>query len=277
MSDTGEDRRGEDFSGSENGEEKRNAEEEDFEEVVPEAASSTLRRLEPPKQQNMLHIPEVVDDFLRNFLRRLGLNRTLRSFEAEWYGSAQRPPMDPLSPVGTTDPGVVFIPDAFTHMKLLQCELDSVHREMDVSRQEVRAAAESLVRTQRERDFHQLQYRRVADQKNKLVDDWKQMREHLRSYEPLLRQLEDKYQTALRQKVLIGLQKGYVQSATDQGRSKGKNKEKKENIFKGKRAEKSPAKNNKSHQPNEFPVRGGLVRPQQAQKKPGEAKNIQFL
>ncbi|XP_041825761.1 sperm-associated antigen 16 protein-like [Melanotaenia boesemani] len=192
-------------------EERRNIEDEDFEEAVKEAASSAVSRRKPLEQQIILHIPEAVDDFLRNFLRKAGLSRTLSSFEAEWYVSAQRLLQETLP---TAAPGTFFISDANTHRHLLQMELDSVRRDTDLFRREAMAAAESLVRMQRERDFHRLQYGCVAQQKSKLLNDYKQLKNHLQSYEPVLRQVEDKYQAALRQKTLISLQKDRLPNST---------------------------------------------------------------
>ncbi|TMS07935.1 Sperm-associated antigen 16 protein [Larimichthys crocea] len=196
-------------------EDRRSVEDEDFEEVMKEVASSTAaRKKTAPSKQNIIpHIPEVVDDFLRNFLRRAGLTRTLNSFEAEWYGPAQKLLTGSLTMAGT---GVFFIPDALTHRQLLLSELETVHRETDQLRQEVLVSGDSLVRMQRERDFHWLQYRRVAENKNRLIEDFKQLKKHLQSYEPALRQLDDKYQAALRQKMLISLQKDRIQNTTEE-------------------------------------------------------------
>jgi len=268
---TAEERRREDLSE----EEKKSAKDEDFEEAMKEAASSTQRKLKPPDQQIILNIPETVDDFLRNFLRRAGLNRTLSCFEAEWYGSTQKLLAETLSTTETAETGIFFIPDAVTHGQFLQHELDSVHRETEQLRQEVLAAAENLVRMQRERDFHRLQYQRVAEQKNKLVNDFRQLREHLQSYKLVLRQLEVKYQTALRQKRLVSLQKDRVQNTTDPGLNQEKAKEKKESIVKSpNRAEKSAAKSTNSYpKDSEFPVCSRLERPQQAQVKSQKGKD----
>ncbi|XP_068430537.1 sperm-associated antigen 16 protein [Clinocottus analis] len=195
-------------------EERRSMEEEDFDEARREAAASFTPRRKPAtsKQQAVSEIPEAVDDFLRNFLRRAGLSRTLNVFEAEWYGSAQKLLTETLR---TAWPAVSFIPDALTHGRLLQSELETVLRETGRLRQNVLVAGGSLLKMQRERDFHRLQYRRVAEEKNRLIMDYKQLKKHLESYEPALKQLEDKYQVTLRQKMVIGLEKDRVPNATD--------------------------------------------------------------
>lgn len=216
---------------SEEEEERRSVEEEDLEEVMREAASSAAarRKHEPTKQQIILNIPEAVDDFLRNFLRRAGLSQTLDTFEAEWYGSAQKLLTETLTPAPA---GVFFISDALTHRQLLQSQLQTVRRETELLRQQVLAQGESLVRMQRERDFHRLQYRRVAESKNRLIEDFKQLKKLLQSYEPALRQLDDKYQAALRHKMLISLEKDRVQNTTDPRLSQEKPRNKTERSIK---------------------------------------------
>lgn len=182
----------------------------DSENATSGATSSNESRRKPEllKQQIIPKIPEAVDDFLRNFLLRAGLKRTLKCFEAEWYGSAQKLLAESLRMAAT---GVFFILDALTHRKLLQRELEKVFGEKDLLIQEVLVAGESLVRMQRERDFHQLQYQRVTKEKKRLIKDIKQLKKHLESYKPALKQLDDKYQANLMQKMLISLKKDKMQ------------------------------------------------------------------
>uniref|UniRef100_A0A3B5ABX7 Sperm-associated antigen 16 protein-like n=1 Tax=Stegastes partitus TaxID=144197 RepID=A0A3B5ABX7_9TELE len=188
------------------------AEEEEEEERRSDEGAS-WRKPEPPEHQIVPNIPESVDDFLRNFLRRLGLRRTLSSFEAEWYDSAQRHFSETLP---TPESGVFFLPDALTHQQILRSELETVHKEAELLGREVLEARETLLRMQRERSFHQLQHRRVAEDKNKLIQDLKHLKKHLESYEPALRQLEDKHQAALRQKMLLSLQRDRVHNTSEE-------------------------------------------------------------
>ncbi|KAI9547204.1 hypothetical protein NQZ68_020025 [Dissostichus eleginoides] len=186
------------------------AEEEAFEAMLMEAAPPTAvcRNLRPSKQQIVPKIPEAVDDFLRNVLQRAGLGRTMISFEEEWYGSAQK-----LMTQTLRRAGVLLVPDALTHRQLIQGQLDTVHRDTDLLRQEVLHAGERLLRTQRERDFYWLQYQRVAEHKSRLMEDLHQLKKHLQSYRPALRRLEDTIQEALRKKMLLSLKKDRVQNS----------------------------------------------------------------
>ncbi|XP_010765193.1 sperm-associated antigen 16 protein-like, partial [Notothenia coriiceps] len=187
----------------------RSAEEEAFEEVLMEAAPPTAvsKNLRPSKQQIVPKIPEAVDDFLRNVLQRAGLGRTMISFEEEWYGLAQK-----LLTQTLRRAGVLLVPDALTHRQLIQAQLDTVHRDTDLLRQEVLHAGEHLLRTQRERDFYRLQYQCVAEHKSRLMEDLHQLKKQLQSYRPALRRLEDTIQEALRKKMLLSLKKDRVQN-----------------------------------------------------------------
>ena len=211
---------------------------EDFEETKKAAA----------EKPQMKPIPEAVDDFVRNFLRRAGLSRTLASFETEWYGSVQK--LRTTAAAETTG----FVPDALTHRKLLQRETDSVRGETELLRQEVQATAESLVRMQRERHFHQLQSRLVAEQKNALLQDFKQLKGHFQSYEPALGQLNKKYQVAQRQKMLISLQKDRIQNNMHPSLNQEKNKVKKESSLKSSKSADKSAEKSRRLKDSEFPV-----------------------
>ncbi|XP_028274283.1 sperm-associated antigen 16 protein [Parambassis ranga] len=263
--------RAEKMSATEDRKEKeRSAEEEDIEEVMREAASSTTTRPKPGlKQPIIINIPEPVEDFLRNFLRRAGLSRTLNSFEAESYSSAHQHLPEALT---TETPDVFFMPDALTHRYLLQSKLDTVNRQRDLLRQQVLEAAESLVRMQRERDFHRLQYQRVAEEKNSLIKRFKQLKEHLQSYQPVLSELDHKYQAALRKKQLISLEKERVQTLTEKRLNQEPAQGKKE---RGNTTDKSSAKSTTRHsKDSEFPLCSRPVNPQLDQATPETEKDI---
>ncbi|XP_012732949.2 sperm-associated antigen 16 protein [Fundulus heteroclitus] len=169
---------------------RRDGEEEKDGEASSSSSSAPSRR--NPEVPMIQNIPETVEDFLRNFLGRLGLTRTLSSFQVERYHSAET---------------CRFIPDALTHGQMLQEELDAVRRDTELLGKEVLEAEQSLVRMRRERDFHRLQHRRVSAQKESLAEDRKQLQEHLENCEAALKQLEEKHRAALRTKALLGLQR----------------------------------------------------------------------
>jgi len=63
------------------------------------------------------------------------------------------------------------------------------------------------VRLRKERDYHRMNHTRVAQEKNRLVADLRRLREHYACYEPALRTLTTKYQTAMKEKMLTKLER----------------------------------------------------------------------
>ena len=59
----------------------------------------------------------------------------------------------------------------------------------------------------KERDYHRMHHHRVAQEKNKLITDLKRFKAHYEAYEPLLKSMKDKYEGAVRDKVVNQLEK----------------------------------------------------------------------
>ncbi|XP_039188759.1 sperm-associated antigen 16 protein isoform X4 [Crotalus tigris] len=220
-------------------------------------------------KQSLSETPEIVDDFLCNFLIRMGMNRTLDCFQTEWYELMQRGMLEPKD--------VGFVPDAYTCNQHLERENIYLKKEMEnykfaartnivlsggtmqVSCHSVRGslvprlsclesallstqhlsvlitslwhhigcqwtvrgldlektkellcafkAKDALLKMQRERDFHRMHHKRVVQEKNRLINDIKRLKTHYALYEPMLRQLNEKYEILLREKMLTSLER----------------------------------------------------------------------
>jgi hypothetical protein len=59
----------------------------------------------------------------------------------------------------------------------------------------------------KERDYHRMHHHRVAQEKNKLITDIKRIKTHYESFEPLVKSMKEKYESALREKVLNQLER----------------------------------------------------------------------
>jgi DNA anti-recombination protein RmuC len=66
---------------------------------------------------------------------------------------------------------------------------------------------EEYIKIRKERDYHRMHHHRVAQEKNKLINDLKRMKSHYETYEPLLKTMKDKYDGAIRDKVMNQLEK----------------------------------------------------------------------
>mmetsp|Transcript_24456 Transcript_24456/g.41413 ORF Transcript_24456/g.41413 Transcript_24456/m.41413 type:complete len:571 (+) Transcript_24456:84-1796(+) len=148
--------------------------------------------------------PSVVDDFVRNFLIKAGMKRTLDSFNAEWYElqSKGRLPAE----VST------IVPDIYLRNDELDQQSRVLREQIDKMRQVAGRAQATWDKFRKERDFHRMHHKRVVQEKNKLLKDLKRVRNHLRSYEPMIDELRGKHQAALKEKMLIKLERDRVKN-----------------------------------------------------------------
>ncbi|XP_074856911.1 sperm-associated antigen 16 protein isoform X1 [Carettochelys insculpta] len=150
-------------------------------------------------KHSVAEIPEVVDDFVCNFLVRMGMTRTLDCFQTEWYELVQK---------GTIErKNIGFVPDMYTYNQHLEMENRRLEKELENYKLAACKAKEALQKIQKERDFHRMHHKRVVQEKNRLIGDIKRLKAHYASYEPLLKQVTEKYQTVLRQKMLTSLER----------------------------------------------------------------------
>merc|ERR1711988_1712509 len=59
----------------------------------------------------------------------------------------------------------------------------------------------------KERDFHRMHHKRVVQEKAKLTTDLKRLRKHYTSFEPTLKELQRKYEVAMKEKMLMRLER----------------------------------------------------------------------
>uniref|UniRef100_A0A8C8TVU5 Sperm-associated antigen 16 protein n=1 Tax=Peromyscus maniculatus bairdii TaxID=230844 RepID=A0A8C8TVU5_PERMB len=144
-------------------------------------------------------VHEAIEDFLCNFLIRMGMTRTLNCFQAEWYELIQKR--------GTDFRGLGNVPDVYSQVMHLESENKNLKKDLKHFKQAAEKAREELLKTQKERDFHRMHHKRIMQEKNKLIADLKGLKLHYASYEPTIRVLHEKHHALLKEKMLTSLEK----------------------------------------------------------------------
>uniref|UniRef100_A0A8C6QT73 Sperm-associated antigen 16 protein n=1 Tax=Nannospalax galili TaxID=1026970 RepID=A0A8C6QT73_NANGA len=144
-------------------------------------------------------VHEAIEDFLCNFLIKMGMAKTLDYFQAEWYELIQKGGTD-LRSVGT-------VPDVYSQVMLLENENKNLKRDLKNFKQAADKARKELLKTQKERDFHRMHHKRIVQEKNKLINDLKGLKLHYASYEPTIRVLHEKHHALLKEKMLTSLER----------------------------------------------------------------------
>eukprot|EP01041_Mallomonas_annulata_P012330 gene12330-25938_t len=143
--------------------------------------------------------PSVVDDFIRNFLIKAGMKKTIDSFNAEWYE---------LQSKGKLPPEIsTAVPDIYLRNEELDQQVRGLREDVDKMRQVAGKAQATWDKFRKERDFHRMHHKRVVQEKNKLINDIKRLRNHLKSYEPTIEELKKRHEAAIKEKMLIRLER----------------------------------------------------------------------
>ena len=182
-------------------------EDEDEDDELTEALASmqTRNRNQSPtahlnQSTTMTQIrPSVVDDFIRNFFIKAGMKRSLETFNSEWYELQSK---GKLSPDLSTP-----VPDIYLRNEDLDQQAKALREQVENMRVVAMKAQSTWDKFRKERDFHRMHHKRVVQEKNKLITDLRRLRDHLRAYEPTIDELKRKYDTALKDKALIKLER----------------------------------------------------------------------
>mmetsp|Transcript_107608 Transcript_107608/g.219642 ORF Transcript_107608/g.219642 Transcript_107608/m.219642 type:complete len:581 (-) Transcript_107608:173-1915(-) len=142
---------------------------------------------------------EVIDDFFRNFLDKYGMKRSLEAFQAEWYELQQSGKFK--------DSELQVVPDIYMRNHGLYEEVVLLRQEVEKARAVASTAKLSWDKFRKERDFHRMHHRRVVQEKNKLIVDLKRLKRHYEQYEPTLTELRHKYEVAMKEKMLMRLER----------------------------------------------------------------------
>mmetsp|Transcript_42509 Transcript_42509/g.74601 ORF Transcript_42509/g.74601 Transcript_42509/m.74601 type:complete len:587 (-) Transcript_42509:162-1922(-) len=157
---------------------------------------------EGPSDGDMVTVsqrPQVIDDFIRNFLMKYGMRRSLDSFQTEWYELQQSGKFK--------DSELQIVPDIYTRNQSLYEEVVLLRQELEKARVVATKAKQTWDKFRKERDFHRMHHRRVVQEKNKLIIDLKRLKRHYEQYEPTLTELRHKYEVAMKEKMLMRLER----------------------------------------------------------------------
>ncbi|CAM9345860.1 unnamed protein product, partial [Choristocarpus tenellus] len=148
--------------------------------------------------------PSVVDDFIRNFLIKVGMTRTLDSFNTEWYELQAK---GRLSEEYTTK-----VPDIYLRNQELDEQVVALRQQLSKMQEIATRAQGTWDKFRKERDFHRMHHKRVVQEKQKLILDLKRLKKSFKAYEPTLKELERKYQVAMKEKMLTKLERDRIKA-----------------------------------------------------------------
>jgi WD40 repeat protein len=143
--------------------------------------------------------PSVVDDFIRNFLIKAGMKKSVDVFNTEWYELQSKGKL----PAELSVP----VPDIYLRNEELDQQTKQLREQVEKMRLVSQKAEATWDKFRKERDFHRMHHKRVVQEKNKLIDDIRRLRNHMRSYEPAIEELKRRHEVAIKEKMLTRLER----------------------------------------------------------------------
>lgn len=141
----------------------------------------------------------VIDDFVRNFFIRAGLLKSLEAFNREWFEMRAR---GKLRPEDATP-----VPDVYVRNQGLEDVVTRLRVELKHAEEVAGKARSTWDQFRKERDFHRMHHKRVVQEKTKLLIDLKRLKRHYEAYEPTIEELKAKYESAMKEKMLMRLER----------------------------------------------------------------------
>jgi hypothetical protein len=158
-------------------------------------------------QPGSVQRPELVDDFIRNFFIRHKLSRSLDTFQIEWYETASKGKID-LDSIGQ-------IPDVYIKNQRLEEQATLRQRELDKAKLDAERAKATWDKLRKERDFHKMHHHRVQQEKEKLNKDIEKLKSLHTVYEQKYQELSTKYEAAMKEKMLVRLERDRLHAKTE--------------------------------------------------------------
>ncbi|EAR99424.2 flagellar WD-repeat protein PF20 (macronuclear) [Tetrahymena thermophila SB210] len=177
---------------------------EDINDLDKLVATTRKEVIVPPKEDKKpvsktVKRLEVVDDFIRNFLIKHKMTRSLEVFQQEWYELSQKGRL--------TSDTIGQVPDVYIRNEKLEDEMDYLRNELDKAKIIAEKAKATYDKLRKERDFHKMHHHRVQQEKKKLNNDIEKLKALHQQYETKYEELSQKYAHAMKEKMLLKLER----------------------------------------------------------------------
>ena len=148
-----------------------------------------------------------IDDYVRSFLIQSKMLRTLDAFNTEWYELQSK---GLIAPDEMTEVPAIYVENLnlTEEIKLAKLEMDEMSRT-------TKKAEGTWDKFRKERNFHRMHHKRVVQEKKRLVQDIRRLKKQNASGAPTLKLLREKYESSVKDKMLMRLERDRNQAKVD--------------------------------------------------------------
>lgn len=171
--------------------------EEDVHEELPQVPASG-------DQPSVVRYNEVVDDYVRNFLKRMNMQDTLATFQREWYSTSRQTLFRDLS-------------EEIADVKLRLEQMEAEKRKWQNVCEEVQQTWDRL---KQERNYHRDGLEALQREKSDLTADLKKMKKTRKRLDPALEELKQKFEQVNKERALLRMERDKLTAEIQKMQSK---------------------------------------------------------
>lgn len=143
--------------------------------------------------------PVVVDDFIRNFLTKCGMQKTMNIFQQEWFD---------LQKKGTfQDLGIGLITDITNKNAKLEVKISKMRTELESAKVIAEEAKSTWEKLRKERDYHKTHQDRVNGEKVEITQKIKEIKASHEEMEDAIEEVKKKLLDTTKEKAMLKLEK----------------------------------------------------------------------
>ncbi len=158
----------------------------------------SMAEMKPPEPKHVYR-EEVIDDFIRNFLKKYNMTETLNIFQEEWHMLFKKGAFH--------DNELGYFTDIYNKNEKLKEKLGSMRKEVEEAKAKAEKEKKNWEQLRKERDFHITHFNRVEQEKKELYEQIKMLKDKHKLFEQSIDELNKKYELTMKQKILIKLDK----------------------------------------------------------------------
>ena len=150
---------------------------------------------------------EVIDDFIRNVLKKYNMTETLNLFQVIIPNDGQEEWHMLFKKGAFHDNELGHFTDIYNKNAKLQEKLELMRKDVEEAKAKADKEKKNWEQLRKERDFHVTHYHRVEGEKKELSEQIKLLKDKHKLFEQSLQELGKKYDLTMKQKILIKLDK----------------------------------------------------------------------
>ena len=146
-----------------------------------------------------IHRQELIDDYIRNFFMVNGLKKSLEAFQKEWYSIAQKGKSKASE--------YANIPDVKVKNQKLRERIHILKSQVYEANLKADKAKSTWGKLKKKKEYHKENHQRIEEEKIKLKEDKSNLDKLQALYDEKYQELTIKYEAAMKEKMLIKMEK----------------------------------------------------------------------